>query len=88
MLKKLLNETKLEYLFQYRNVWMGLAILLVLFYHTGLGDNFIMNCIRSLAVIAVDIFIFSSGIGCYYSLSKNSNIVEFIKRRFIKLMPS
>lgn len=92
MLKKIfykIDNINLETLFQYRNVWMGLAIILVIFYHTGIGvGNLFVDCIMALCVIAVDIFIFASGIGCYYSLSKNSNIIDFLKRRFMKLMPT
>ncbi len=82
----------LEYkkLIQKRNVWMALAILWVVFHH--LIINFEMPSIlvtfKSSGYGGVDIFLFASGIGCFYSLNKNSNAYEFLQRRFKRIMPT
>ena len=63
-------------------------IWVVLFHSTMIIPNSIINSIKQLGYGGVDIFIFASGLGCFYSLNKNSNINEFLKRRFKKLMPT
>ena len=35
--------------------------------------------------LGVDIFLFLSGIGCYYSLSKNESISKWYKKRFVRI---
>ncbi|XME03233.1 acyltransferase family protein [Lachnospiraceae bacterium C1.1] len=78
--KKMLN---------YRKVWMAIAILLVIIYHTWYAsDNAFINFICKVAYCGVDIFIFASGIGCYYSYDSNNDTLQFIKRRLIRLMPT
>ena len=75
---------------KYRSVWMGLAIIWVIYYH--LPHNFITNPLflklQLFGYAGVDIFAYASGIGCYYSLSKNSDTLQFIIRRLKRLLPS
>lgn len=83
-----MTDIKMKDTFRYRNVWMGIAILLVLFFHSKLKfDNVAITTIEDLGYIGVDIFLFASGIGCYYSLQKNSDAADFIKRRMIRILP-
>lgn len=70
-----------------RNIWMGIAIIGVVLVHSGFNIP-IFNYIREFGYGGVDIFMFCSGIGCYFSLSKNSDSAKFIKRRFFRLMPT
>ena len=58
--------------FQYRSVWMGVAIIFIVFFHSEMTfDNIIVETIREFGYGGVDIFQFVSGIGCYYSLQKD-----------------
>ncbi|MBQ9314349.1 MAG: acyltransferase [Clostridia bacterium] len=76
-------------LFKYRNIWMAIAIIWIMYRHSGFFiNNTIINAIKEIGYGGVDIFLFASGLGCYFSLSKNSNIETFIKKRFLKLMPT
>ncbi len=58
---------------------MGLAILWVIYYH--LPHDFITNPLflklQLFGYAGVDIFVYASEIGCYYSLSKNSETLPF-----------
>ena len=36
----------------------------------------------------VDIFVFCAGIGAYNSLIKDNNVVRYIKRRIVRLIPT
>lgn len=70
-----------------RNIWMGIAIIGVVIVHSGFNIP-IFNYIKEFGYGGVDIFMFCSGIGCYFSLTKNADSVQFIKRRFFRLMPT
>ena len=80
---------KLDKIIKYRSVWMAFAILWVILFHSMVKiPNSTLDFIKSIGYGGVDIFIFASGLGCYYSLSKDSDPNRFLKRRFDKLMPT
>lgn len=80
-----------------RNLLLGLATIWVAIFHSNFLDfrpiiksNFIGNilmCYKNIGALGVDIFLILSGIGLYYSFSKNSKIIEFYKKRFIRIIP-
>lgn len=71
-----------------RNVWMGFAILWVVFFHTEITSTKLpITLFKLFGYGGVDIFIFSSGIGCWYSLDKNPEPLSFIRRRASRLLP-
>ena len=65
---------------KYRSVWMGIAIIWIVFYHYSLCPDiaFIREIINN-GYGGVDIFVFASGLGCYYSLKKESDSYMFLK---------
>lgn len=75
----------------YRGALMGIAILGVMILH-GIGwaeieDSLFAKIASPFARIAfTDGFIFLSGFGLYYSFSNNSNLKEFYKKRWYRLM--
>ena len=80
--------TKKE-IIKYRNCWMGFSILWVMFTHSHFGmPNAFLTFIKDIGFISVDGFLFASGLGCYYSLKKNDDLLSFLKRRFEKLAPA
>lgn len=76
----------------YRSQVMGFAMLCVIFFHTKTMKavypidilDFVINSGNS----GVDIFIFLSGIGMVYSLSKNWNPLLFYKKRLLRIFPT
>lgn len=79
----------LNLLSKYRSQLMGIAILWVAVSHANFA------CVHPLTIFlklsgygGVDIFLFLSGIGLYYSLEKNDNILSFYKRRAWRLAPA
>lgn len=79
----------LKDLLKYRNVWLGFAMVWIVLFHTNFeGEIGILNSLRSMGYGGVDICLFASGIGCYYSLSANNDAVKFLKRRLIRIMPT
>ena len=79
----------MERIFNYRNSWMGIATLWIIWFHSRLGVPIeLLTYVKAIGYGGVDIFVFASGIGCYYSLAKNADVVEFIKRRFWRIFPT
>ena len=93
MVKKLnLRTNDLSIISKYRGVLFGVSILSIiifhffngtlkhrshdLIYHFGFAYNDVFGS------IGVEIFLFLSGLGLYYSLTKNSDIKTFYSRRF------
>ncbi len=72
----------------YRTVWMGAAMLWIMLYHSGLKLPGILEGIRSCGYGGVDVFIFASGVGNYYSYTRDENPLRFLKRRLLKLAPA
>ena len=81
-----------------RGILMGVATLIVAFFHCYsyhfdkiftndfLGRLF--NFLRSMGNIGVDVFLFLSAIGLYFSFSKDSNLKNFYKKRVLRIVPS
>ena len=75
-------------LLKWRNIWMGIAMLWMVYYHSGIVvENSILSFIKNSGYGGVDIFLFASGVGCYYSLDKNNDFLQFIKRRIGRIIP-
>ena len=80
---------KLEDSFYHRSSWMGVAILWVAFFHCGLSvDVEPVKFLKSIGYGGVDIFIFASGLGCRYSLTKNPDAISFFERRARRILPT
>lgn len=72
-----------------RNLWVGIAMLWIVFFHSALeltSEGLVM--FKNFGYGGVDICLFASGIGCYFSLEKDPDILEFLKRRVKRLGPS
>ncbi len=72
-----------------RNLVMGIAILWIVFYHSQPQNLplFIKFPLFSIGFGGVDIFLFLSGFGIYYSLNNNNDEISFYKRRIKRLLP-
>ena len=74
---------------KYRNVWMGIAILWIVLFHSGVNiNNELLAFIKKIGYGGVDIFLLASGIGCYYSLEKDDDIFNFMRRRVLRIIPT
>ena len=72
----------------YRNIWMAVAIIgIVLFHMNPISDNRIITGIQEIGYGGVDVFLFASGIGCYYSYSRIQNPYDFLVKRMKKILP-
>lgn len=73
---------------KYRTGLMGIATLMIIVCHAPASGVLMPNILArifELGNFGVDIFLFLSGLGCYYSLSTNSNLKDYYKRRYIRI---
>ena len=90
------EKLSLSVVSQYRNELFGLSIIGIIIFHfcesvlsQKTGDGFyvfamIYNCIFSSS--GVEIFLFLSGMGLFYSMKKNSNVLQFYSKRFRRVL--
>lgn len=80
---------KVKDLLKYRSVWMTFSILFIMLTHSGFHFPGLMrSAINAGGVLGVDTFIFASGLGCAFSLCKNSDALSFYSRRASKILPT
>ena len=89
------KKIRLNKVFEYRTEIFGFSALMIVFHHLGNrgipGSSVMPSIIRDVlsfvlakANMGVDIFIFLSAIGLYYSMSKNS-VKDFYLHRFSRV---
>lgn len=79
---------ELRRMFRFRNMWIGVAMLWIMFFHSGvwLESEYLLT-LKNIGYGGVDICLFASGIGCYYSLEKDPDLLRFLRRRVKRLGP-
>lgn len=79
----------LKDMLRHRNAWLGVAIIWIAFFHSNIDfGSSLLHRIFSFGYGGVDICLFASGVGCYYSLSANSDVGAFMKKRLRRLAPT
>lgn len=74
---------------RFRNHLIGIAVLWITFHHSGfLVITPAADAFKSFGYGGVDFCVFASGIGCYFSLEKDPDILRFLKRRIQRLGPT
>ena len=80
---------KMKDTLKYRNIWLGCAMIWIVLYHTEVYMSIgLLRYFKGMGYGGVDICLFASGIGCYFSLNKDPEIINFFKRRFIRIAPT
>lgn len=82
------SKLDLTLISKYRTPLMGIAALMIIFCHAPqygvVMPSFISNFI-SRGGLGVDIFLYLSGVGCWYSLSKGVTLKSWYYKRFIRI---
>ena len=75
---------------EYRSSLMGFAILYIMFFHLEGHCPYIHSHFFILGNTGVEIFLLLSGLGLYYSLSRENtiNIKLFYKKRMLRILPA
>ena len=71
----------------YRSNLMGWSIIWIMMLHFRFSILKPLGFIAQYGYAGVEIFMFVSGIGLYFSLDKNSHIVSFYKKRLKRIFP-
>lgn len=79
----------LDLLSKHRNALMGFAILWIMVFHIPeLSGIKLFDFIQSVGYGGVDIFLFLSGFGLYFAMSKyGKNLKIYYKKRFLRIIP-
>lgn len=83
-----MSKLKINDIIRQRSFLMGIAILWIMMYHSEIviGNSYIRH-IKSLGYGGVDIFLFCSGMGCYFSYFRERDLIAFFKRRISRIFP-
>lgn len=73
---------------KYRSALMGAAMLFVMFFHVTMPKSYMMYGVVRCGNIGVDMFLFLSGIGLWYSWTKQPSLKHFFKRRYLRIYPA
>lgn len=74
---------------KYRTQLMGVSALMILLCHAAASGVLMpkpISFILSFGELGVDMFLFLSGLGCYYSLLNNDKYTVFFKKRLIRIL--
>ena len=73
---------------KYRSIWMGLAIWGTVLHHMNMdGAPLLIQALRGYGNIGTYIFIFCTGIGSWYSLSRDDDSLRFFGRKAKRIFP-
>ena len=67
---------------------MGAAMLFVMFFHVSMPKSELMYGVVRCGNIGVDMFLFLSGIGLWFSWTKTPSLRYFYWRRYIRIYPA
>ena len=72
----------------YRSELMGWAIVWIMMLHFTFTQIKPLGFLAQYGFAGVDIFMLVSGFGLFFSLEKNSHIIQFYKKRFLRIFPT
>lgn len=83
-----IKDIELANISRYRGELMGAAMLFVILFHVGLPREDMFFGLRRMGNIGVDIFLFLSGMGLWFSWTKHPSLSHFFTRRFLRIYPT
>lgn len=81
-------DIELANISRFRGQLMGIAMLIIILFHVDLARTDAFFGLRRMGNIGVDIFLFLSGIGLWFSWTKESSYKHFYFRRLIRIYPA
>jgi peptidoglycan/LPS O-acetylase OafA/YrhL len=82
------KNIELECVSRYRGELMGAAMLFVMLFHVYLPRDNAFFGLRRCGNVGVDMFLFLSGVGLWYSWTKTPSLRHFFKNRYIRVYPA
>lgn len=85
---KPIKDIELQNISRYRGELMGAAMLFVILFHVGLPREDAFYGLRRIGNIGVDMFLFLSGVGLWFSWTKHPSLKHFFTRRYLRIYPA
>ncbi|MDO4159876.1 MAG: acyltransferase [Prevotellaceae bacterium] len=82
------KQIELSDISRYRGELMGLAMIFVMLFHVWMPKSYFFYGLNRCGNVGVDMFLFLSGIGLWYSWCKNTSVKNFFWRRYIRIYPA
>ena len=80
---------KLELISKYRTHIMGAAMMWIMFFHSPYYDGGeAVQFLHRIGFYGVDIFLLVSGLGLYYSMRKSKNVLDYYRKRAVRILPA
>ena len=83
-----IKDIELENISRYRGELMGIAMLFIILFHVSLPRNDLFFGLRRMGNIGVDMFLFLSGIGLWFSWIKTPSARHFFMKRYLRVYPA
>ncbi len=83
-----IKDIELVNISRYRGELMGIAMIFIILFHISLPRYDAFFGLRRMGNVGVDMFLFLSGIGLWYSWAKNPSVKHFFKRRYLRIYPA
>ena len=81
-------DIELANISRYRGELMGAAMLFIILFHIGLSRGDPFYGLRRCGNVGVDIFLFLSGVGLWYSWTKCPSARLFFTKRYLRIYPA
>lgn len=83
-----IKDIELANISRYRGELMGAAMLFIILFHVGLSRSDPFYGLRRCGNVGVDMFLFLSGVGLWFSWTKNPSVKRFFTRRYLRIYPA
>ena len=83
-----IKDIELANISRFRGELMGAAMLFIILFHVGLPRDDAFYGLRRMGNVGVDMFLFLSGIGLWFSWCKQPSIKHFFIRRYLRIYPA
>ena len=83
-----IKDIELANISRFRGELMGAAMLFIILFHVALPRENAFYGLRRMGNVGVDMFLFLSGIGLWFSWTKNPSAKHFFIRRYLRIYPT
>ena len=83
-----IKNIELANISRYRGELMGIAMIFIFLFHFALPRSDMFFGLRRVGNIGVDMFLFLSGVGLWFSWMKHPSLKLFFKRRYLRVYPA
>ena len=83
-----IKNIELANISRYRGELMGIAMIFIFLFHVALPRSDMFFGLRRVGNIGVDMFLFLSGVGLWFSWMKHPSLKHFFTRRYLRVYPA